>query len=492
MECTSCRRLFRADHLVEEHLNIKAEGLTTSELTQIIREHNIRCPVCGGQLGEVRTFNLLFKTQIGPYTGSIGYIRPEAAQGMFVSFKRVYQAMRNRLPLGIAQIGRVGRNEISPRQGMIRLREFTIMEFEFFFNPKDPKADNYVEKVIDKKLRLLTADMRARGEEKPIEATVGEALSEGMIKNPWLAFWMYETQEFVNKLGVEYNNQFFEEKLPEERAHYSSQTFDQLVKTARWGWVEVSGHAYRGDYDLSRHMKYSGEDMTVFIQYKEAKVVKKKKLEINKGVLGRRFREKTPVIIEKILRNEEDVIRLIEKREKVVIEGEEIPLEALRVVEKEEKISGEKIVPHVVEPSFGSERLVYITLEYAYREKDGRVILSIPRYLAPVKVAVFPLVAEKDLVSKALFIREALVGEGYKVMYDETGSIGRRYARADELGVPVAVTVDFQTLEDNTVTLRDRDTWNQIRVPLENLLKTVNMFINEDKTLEDIRKIIKE
>ncbi len=487
IECTSCKRLFRADHLIEEAIGLRLEGTTPEQLTKIIRENNIKCPVCGGELGDVRTFNLLFKTQIGPYSGSVGYIRPEAAQGMFVSFKRVYQALRNRLPIGIAQIGRVGRNEISPRQGMIRLREFTIMEFEFFFNPKEPRHESYLSSIEDKKIKLLTAENRRKGSEKPEEYTIREAVETNTIVNPWLAFWMYESQEFIKKLGIPYEYQFFEEKLPEERAHYSSQTFDQMVKTARWGWVEVSGHAYRGDYDLSRHMEYSGEDLTVFVQFEKPIVKKIKKLAINKAVLGRVLREKTGDVLAKLKEKEESIIKSISEGEDIIIDGIKLPREAFSVVEKEEKITGEKIIPHVVEPSFGSERLVYITLEYAYREKDERTVLSIPRELAPIKVAVFPLVDNRELVELSLSIRDKLVNRGYRVLYDRSGSIGRRYARADEIGVPVAITVDFQTLEDNTVTLRDRDSWKQVRVDSGDIARVIDEFIYMGKTLEELK-----
>ncbi|HID41441.1 MAG TPA: glycine--tRNA ligase, partial [Pyrodictium sp.] len=180
VECLSCQRKFRADHLIEERLDIKAEGLSLEEMTQIIHEHDIRCPVCGGPLDEVRSFNLLFKTTIGPYSENVGYLRPETAQGMFVAFKRVHEVTRQRLPLGIAQIGRVARNEISPRQGMIRLREFTIAEIEFFFDPEDPWHGGILEELLDRvshrKLRVLRADAKAKGIDKPEEYGVREAI----------------------------------------------------------------------------------------------------------------------------------------------------------------------------------------------------------------------------------------------------------------------------------------------------------------------------
>ncbi len=468
VECLECGRKYRADHLVEELAGLKAEGSDVEELDSIIRERGLRCPQCGGDLSEVRTFNLLFRTTIGPYSSDVGYLRPEAAQGMFSAFKRAFVAMRERLPLGIAQIGRVARNEISPRQGMVRLREFTIMEVEFFHDPEgeDPPWDRF-----SGKLRLLPAEARLRGEEKPVEIGVVEAIDEGIIKNKWLGYWMCVSREFVRELGIEYGETYFEEKLPHERAHYSAQTFDQVVRISRWGWIEVSGHAYRTDYDLRRHMELSGQDMTVFKPFKEPRIVEVERVVADKSVLGRVLGPSMAPFLEALKRmSPDEVKRALEgPGETVTIAGFEVPKSAVRVVKEREKVSGTRFVPHVAEPSFGAERLVLAVLDKAYTEDEGRVVLRIPRRVAPVKVAVFPLLEKEELVRVAREVYMKLMSLGLTVVYDESGSIGRRYARADEIGVPYAVTVDFQTLSDNTVTIRDRDTKQQIRVSLGEL-----------------------
>jgi glycyl-tRNA synthetase len=195
VECNKCHRVFRADHLVEEVLKISAEGLKAEELTNLIREKNIKCPVCGGDLGDVRYFNLLFSTNIGPYTGSTGFLRPETAQGMFTSFKRVYESTREKLPLGIAQVGRVARNEISPRQGLIRMREFTIMEIEFFMDPED--TENIpLDKFSEDKINVLPAEAKIKGE-KPSTFKVKELVDEKIVINPWMAYWMATANKFV-------------------------------------------------------------------------------------------------------------------------------------------------------------------------------------------------------------------------------------------------------------------------------------------------------
>ncbi len=479
VECMKCGRKFRADHLIKNALGIDVEGATPEEMTNIIRENNIRCPVCGGPLGEVRTFNLLFKTQIGPYEGNTGYFRPELAQGMFVAFKRVYEAMRSRIPLGIAQVGRVGRNEISPRQAMMRLREFNIMEMEYFMDPEDPEGScPFFYRRENARLRILPYNLKVEGGE-PVEYTVAEAVDDGVIIHKCLAYWMAVANDFIQSIGVPYSEIYFEEKGPKERAHYSSQTFDQLVRVSRWGWVEVSGHSYRGDYDLSRHMRFSGQDLTVFKPYPEPRVETRTEYFVDKAYVGRTFKSRAREVF-KLLEGvgQEELARAVREGKPLKLGDIVIPPDAIKTKNVKVKISGKKYIPHVVEPSFGVERVVYVAFEHAYREKEGRVILSFPRDIAPVQVAVLPLVEEEPLLKKAMDVYHLLRESGFYAVYDDTGSIGKRYARYDEIGVPAAVTIDFQTLGDNTVTVRDRDSWRQVRVPVTVLPEKLKLYIN--------------
>ena len=478
VECLKCGRKYRADQLIEEMLKIKVEGLSIDELTKIVRENNLTCPACGGPLSDVKEFNLLFQTYVGPYTQNIAYLRPEAAQGMFVNFKNVYTVMRERLPLGIAQIGKVARNEISPRQGMFRLREFTIMEVEFFYDPEVPGEPPYSR--FNSELRILTAEIRAKGLDEVIEVKADEAYREGIVKSPWLAYWMGVANEFVKALGVPSNDIMFEEKLPHERAHYATQTFDQLVKVSRWGWIEVSGHAYRSNYDLSRHIKYSGQDLRVFKRYEKPIIKYKERLVINKAILGKMYKSELPKVLKAIedLGVEKVKELLNNSSSELVVAGYIIPKDALRIVKEEVKVMGEHIVPHVAEPSFGAERLVLVVLDKAYDiESDGRVVLKLPPKVAPIKVAVFPLVSKEPLTKIALDIYMDFLKHGIPAIYDDSGSIGRRYARADEIGVPFAITVDYDTPKDRTVTIRFRDTRGQIRVRVENVIKEIKSRI---------------
>jgi len=421
VECSKCKRKFRADQLLQEQAgmsDVETEKLNLQELMNEIQKRGVNCPECGGSLGTPEYFRTMFTTTIGPYSDAVGYGRPEAAQGIFVEFRRLWEYARERLPFGVAQIGHALRNEISPRQGLLRQREFSIMDVEFFFDPEEPSSTRLKE-MENEKLRLLLAEAKLKGEKEAIEVTVKEALSKGYIKTEWQAFFMVLAKLFLKKIGVSEDKQRFIEKLPWERAHYSTQSFDQEIYLDRWGWEEVSGHAYRTDYDLKKHMEFSGVDMQTFKE-------------------------------------------------------------------------GRKFIPHVVEPSFGSDRLVYITVEYACQSRDKRTVLNLPRDLAPIQVGVYPLVSKDGLPEKAKEVFQILVRKGFTAEYDESGSIGRRYARADEAGTPLGVTIDYDTLKDETVTIRDRDSWKQVRTDIKQLPELLWAYFRFEKNFEDMGRLIKD
>ncbi|MCE4607701.1 MAG: glycine--tRNA ligase [Caldisphaeraceae archaeon] len=486
IRCKECGRIYRADHLVEEKLGINAEGLSILELESIIKSKGLRCPVCNGELEDVKSFNLLFKTQIGPYEGNDGFIRPELAQGIFVAFKRIFESLRGKLPLGIAQVGKVGRNEISPRQGMIRLRDFTIMEMEFFFDSEKCSC-NFADKHYGEKINILPYELKSK-DMGFVTTTLGEAIKKGYIINKCMAYWMFIGKLFLQGIGVPEDNMYFEEKGEKERAHYSKQTFDHMVKTSRWGWVEVAGYSYRSDYDLSKHETYSRASLKVFEPFEKPQVVKKKRVIVDKAYIGKVFRSKAKYILERIENLDvEYVISELKNKNALLVDGMKIPKEAIKIVEKEEKVSGRKFIPHVVEPSFGVDRLLYIALEYAYKEKNGRVVLSFPRAFSPLDAVVLPLIEDDEkLAEKAKHLYSYLISEGFDIMYDDTGSIGKRYARADEIGIPAAFTIDYQTLEDDTVTIRDRDTWEQVRVKMSDVPKILKKFIYNSTDIKQL------
>ncbi len=474
-ECGNCHRRFRADQVVKETTGVETEGLTLDGLYALLKEKNVRCPECGGPLGTPEYFHTMFTTTIGPYSEDVAYGRPEAAQGVFINFRRLMEVSRERFPIGIAQIGTALRNEISPRQGPIRLREFTIMDFEFFFDPSQPECP-YLEEVAKDLLPIVTGELRRAGrEDQNVKLSVIDALNDNVIKAPWAAYFMAMSKRFLQTLGIPDTSQRFFEKLPEERAHYSAQTFDHEIRLDRWNWVEVAGFAYRTDYDLKSHMLASGTDMRVFKPYETpvnvTKLVAKPDYEKLRSLFGKDAGRVGNLI------TSADPSKLQKATGHVKLDAYDVPVDAFQLRDEKVKESGSKFLPHVIEPSFGVERLLYSTLEYSARMKEDRVILSLPPKLAPVQVAIFPLLGRDGLPEKAVQVRSELSRMGFRVEYDDAGSIGRRYARADEAGVPVAITVDYDTLNDGTVTLRDRDTWTQIRRPISEVSGYVRKIV---------------
>ncbi len=282
-------------------------------------------------------------------------------------------------------------------------------------------------------------------------------------------------------LGIPSDKQRFEEKMVAERSHYSSQTFDHQIWLDRWGWVEIAGHAYRTDFDLTAHIKSSGADLSIFKPYDNPISRKVKTIVPIDSVLGPLLREKSKPVIDALRSsNPDEVMKGFDKFGFFEVQGFKILPTHVRFEEQTVREAGRRVVPYVVEPSFGAERLVYSALEYAYTRSKDRVVLRLPKNLVPMQVMVFPLMAKDGLPELASEIQTRLSESGFEVEYDESGTIGRRYARADEVGVPLSVTVDYKSKEDKTVTIRDRDTWKQVRGDRKELPEAVlRYFLGE-------------
>ena len=361
IDCKECKTRHRADKLIEEwaHNNGKdmiVDGMTDDEMIKFMNENNINCPNCGAHnFTEIRKFNLMFKTFQGvteDKTSEI-YLRPETAQGIFVNFKNVQRTTRRKLPMGIAQIGKAFRNEITPGNFTFRTREFEQMELEFFCKP-------------------------------------GTDLE-------WFEYWRSFCKNWLLNLGMKENNIRLRDHSKEELVFYSKGTTD-IEFAFPFGWGELWGIADRTNYDLNKHMEHSKQDMSYL-----------------------------------------------------------------------DPETNEKYVPYVIEPSLGCDRVALAFLCNSYEEEeiaegDTRTVLHLHPALAPYKIAVLPL--SKKLSEKAQEVYEKLSSK-FMCDYDEAGSIGKRYRREDEIGTPYCVTVDFDSLEDNSVTIRDRDTMEQIRLPIE-------------------------
>jgi glycyl-tRNA synthetase len=482
VKCPECGTNSRADHIVEDNTEIEeAESFSKEKIETLFEEHSLECPVCGESLvgEEVNDFNLMFETNIGPGDSQKGFLRPETAQGIFTEFPRFKEYMRNQLPFGITQIGKAYRNEISPRQGLVRVREFTQAELEHFIDPEEDRPD--IEKVRDVELKLYPVNEQQKEDGEYLHLTVEEAINQNVIESEWIAYYIGYAKKWYESIGIEMERFRFRQHLPDELSHYSTDCWDaesDIGDTDEEEWLEISGYSYRGDYDLSKHDKYSEDDYKIFKEYDEPEIVEEAKVDPDMGYLGPEYGNKARKIAEKLQEKAEENPKEFEQEEVTVeVEGEKysIPSEKCNLSVEEMKKNGEHIIPHVAEPSFGIDRILYTVLVHGYTEDEvegeERTVMQFSEEVAPTEVAVFPLMDKEGLGEKAEVVADKLRNEGFSVKYDDTGNIGRRYRRQDEVGTPICVTVDYETLEENpeTVTVRDRDSTEQERVRISKL-----------------------
>ncbi len=477
--CTACNAPFRADHLVKDVCE-NPDTMTEKELEQAFEEHGIVCPECGGKLGPVEDFNLMFRTTIGPGSSRVGFLRPETAQGIFVNFLNLYRYNREKLPLGVMQTGRSYRNEIAPRQGMIRMREFNQMEVELFVDPDDKHWERF-DQMKDEVLTLLPNT----GTET-VTMTVGEAVEKHVIANEVLGYFVGTTKQLLVRAGVDPARLRFRQHLQDEMAHYAADCWDAEALLSI-GWTEITGIADRGCWDLTRHAQFSGSDLTHFRRYDEPREEEVEKVRPNSKKIGPMFKAKAKAVSDAISAKMPADISA-DGRLTVSVNGEEIVLEPdmFEVVRVKEKVAGERIVPHVIEPSHGLDRIFYTVLEHAYtrdEEKDYTVLRLAPE-VAPIKVGVFPLMEKDGLDTFAKDLCERIHTHRVEAYYDGSGTIGKRYARMDEAGTPWCITVDYDTLEGEnkgTVTIRDRDTSEQKRIKAEDAGRIVADLLDGKK-----------
>ncbi len=487
-ECQKCHESFRADHLVEDVVS-NPDTLSSEDLTVIIKDNNIKCPECEGELGAVYEFNLMFSTKIGPGSKRVGYLRPETAQGMFVDFPRLLRFYREKLPFGVTQIGKAYRNEISPRQGVIRLREFTQAEAEIFVDPRDKSHPGFGS-IKDYAVLLYSDPAQSSGQDS-IEMTLGDAVEQGIIAHQFLAYAVALTHQFLLRVGVSADRMRFRQHMKDEMAHYAVDCWDSEILSDRFGWVEIVGIADRTDYDLNAHSKVSKTDMSVYMEYDEPRIVERTAIKPNMGKIGPAFKGQAKAVIDAL--NSMDAKNLSDDAITVNVGGEEVTIspDMFEIQQLTETIHGENIVPHVIEPSFGIDRIIYAVLEHAFREEDvegedeGRIVLGLKSEVAPVQAAVLPLLTRDELKGPAREIESALKHKGVMAAYDDSGTIGRRYRRNDEIGTPYSITVDYDTLEDGTVTIRDRDSMKQVRSPVDTIADTVHDLVHGHTTFED-------
>ncbi|RBI62167.1 glycine--tRNA ligase [halophilic archaeon] len=477
VECPECGASHRADHLVEDASDVEdAESLPVADVEELLATCDVDCPTCRATLADepVSGFNLMFETSIGPGSSRAGYLRPETAQGILVEFPRLKEYARNQLPFGVAQVGSGYRNEISPRRSLLRVREFTLAELQQFTAPDGDGPD--LEPVADQTLRLYPADAQER-EGECVELTVREALREDVVANEWLAYYLGRARRWFERVGVDPERLRFRQHRAGELAHYASACWDAEARL-HGDWVEIAGFAFRADHDLSKHDAHSDERFTLFREYDEPKVVERPTVDPDMSYLGPEFGDVATDVadaLEALVERDPAAFRSEDVTVEVDGETYAVPVEKTGFSVDEIRETGEHVTPHVVEPSIGIDRVVYGVLVHSLRRDEvggeERTRLALPTAVAPTVAGVFPLTDGQ--ADRARDLADRLTRRGIPATYDDSGSIGRRYRRQDEIGTPFCVTLDERTSDDERATVRERDSTAQVRVPVDDVPETL-------------------
>jgi len=405
IKCIKCNSIFRADRYIGEKTGESVpERMADEEIDQLIKKYQLKCQNCKGEFGKVSRFNMMFRVGIGP-AAEEAYLRPETCQTIFVDFARVFKIMRGKLPMGIAQIGKSFRNEIAPRQSLLRLREFYQAEIEVFCNPNKLNDLPRFEEVKSTVLNISDESGAT-----VTQISTGDALQKGILPNKLVAYYLALLNEFYSKTGIDMKRTRFRRLSDEDKAFYASIAFDFEVETSI-GWLELVACNYRSDYDLKGHSTTSKQN--------------------------------------------------------------------LEVIDPSDQT---KVLPHIFELSMGIDRSLYTILEHCYFQdfEHDRTVLKLKPYLAPVSIGVLPLMNKNGLAEKAESVYADLK-QDFDTFLDESGSIGRRYRRLEEVGTPFAITIDKTTMQDNTVTVRERDSMQQKRIEISQLS---NFFLSALKDLK--------
>lgn len=399
---------YRADHIVGNALKENVEGKGAEELTKLIKEHKIRCPKCGGELGDVKVLNMMLPVRLGAEGDTIAYLRPETAQGVYVNFLRQFNIQRGRIPMGLAIIGKAFRNEISPRQLLIRQREFTQAELQIFFDPERINEVDGWEEVSKYSLKILSV-----GKKEAAKHTCEDLVSKMGLPKFYVYHMAKMQQFFIQVLGLPEEKFRLRQLSDDEKAFYNKIHFDvEVYLESLHEYKELGGVHYRTDHDLKGHQEVSKKSQEIFYE-------------------GKRF------------------------------------------------------IPHILELSTGIDRTFYAAMELFYRETQDREWewFAFPPRVAPFQFAVYPLVNKDNVPAAAEKVFKELRAN-YAMVYDDSGSIGRRYARADEIGIPFSITADYDTLKDESVTIRNRDTMQQVRVKIKDLGKDAKRLCGMDNLLQ--------
>ncbi|KAM9436842.1 glycine--tRNA ligase [Clarias gariepinus] len=508
---------FRADHLLKAHLQklmsdkkcpqekksemeeviTQMDNYTQQELADLFVKYNVKSPSTGNDLTSPISFNLMFQTSIGPGGNMPGYLRPETAQGIFLNFKRLLEFNQGKLPFAAAQIGNSFRNEISPRSGLIRVREFTMAEIEHFVDPNE-KVHSKFSSVADLEILLYSSKAQTSGQSAKI-MKLGDAVEQGVINNSVLGYFIGRIYLYLTRVGLAKDKVRFRQHMDNEMAHYACDCWDAEAKTS-YGWIEIVGCADRSCYDLTCHARVTKVPLVAEKLLKEPKVVNVVQFEPNKGAIGKAYKKEAKLVMEHLAVCDEcyitDQEKLLSENGEFTVETEgktfKLTKDMVSVKRFQKTLHVEEITPNVIEPSFGIGRIMYSIFEHTFHIRQGdeqRTYFSFPPVVAPYKCSVLPLSQNQEFVPFVRELSEAMTkfGVSHKVD-DSSGSIGRRYARTDEIGVAFGITIDFDTVNKtpHTATLRDRDSMRQIRAEVRELPEIVRDLANGTTTWSEI------
>ncbi|KAM0677649.1 Glycine--tRNA ligase 1 [Binucleata daphniae] len=501
------------DNRKQELLDIinNLEKCSPKDVDEICDKYNLKSDN-GNSVGNCKHFNLMFQTTIGPKSSNVAYLRPETAQGQFVNFKKLYELNNGKLPFASACIGKVFRNEISPRSGLLRVREFEQAEIEYFTYPDEKfRADfSEVEHILTNFLYVPTKTCTTKDiqEDKTIKITkdeccniqkikkmsIREALDEKIIDNEVIAYYIGKTYKFLMEIGINMHKVRFRQHKKDEMAHYANDCWDAEIETS-FGWIECVGIADRGCFDLQMHQKHSNKDFTAKRTLKEPIEKEVYNLTYNKKEVALKLKDKMKEFTE-MLNN----LTINEIESKIAEENSDGMFhvtymnEKYKITAKNEKIKihVEDILPHVIEPSFGIGRILYSLIEHVFytRECDpDRHVLRFNSCVSPYKCVVTTLMKGKEYESIISYLKNSFGAYNIEfILCDRSVSIGKKYASYDEIGANYFITIDGESKCDNKCTIRERDTMQQIRVKIRNVGKIVKKLCKGKKSWIDYAK----
>ncbi|KAK1766847.1 glycyl-tRNA synthetase 1 [Phialemonium atrogriseum] len=488
---------------IAEYKNILAQidNYDGNDLGDLIKRLDIRNPDGNGEVNPPIPFNLMFKSTIGPSAAAPVYLRPETAQGQFLNFKKLLDYNQNSMPFASASIGKSYRNEISPRSGLLRVREFLMAEIEHYVDPENKDHPRFDE-VREVELPLLNKETQLSGKTTLQTMTVEQAIKSKTVDNETLGYFLGRVLLFLLKIGVDPSKIRFRQHLANEMAHYACDCWDAELLTS-YGWIECVGCADRSAYDLTVHSKYTGTPLVVKQALAEPVKVEEWQATLDKKLVGPRFKQNAKAIQTAVDALDQTSLTSLasELQEKGIVtistpalsDGRtsvELSSDLLTISWVTRTRNTREYTPNVIEPSFGVGRILYSLLEQVYwhRPNDtARAVLSLPLSVAPTKVLIVPLSAQPQFAPLVRKLSARLRSLGISNNVDSSNaSIGKRYARNDELGTPLGITIDFDTVEDGSITLRERDTTVQVRGSEDDVVQAVRNLVDGTESWEQV------